>query len=213
MPQFTFYFAPGACSLASHIALEEAGVAFEPKPVALRKGEQMAPEYLALNPKGKVPLLLVDGKPLTENVAIINYLAKLYPAAGLLPSNDALAEAEALSLLAYCSAGLHPVMSRFFGPQRFCDLPDATANVVKLASEANAKNFAIIDKMLAGKDFILGTYSAVDGYLLVFWRWAQYHKLDLTAFPHYAALVERVMQRPAVQRVLAREQEAQAAIA
>ena len=213
MPQLTFYFAPGACSLASHIALEEAGARFEPKPIALRKGQQYTPEYLALNPKGKVPLLLVDGQPLTENVAIISFLAASYPQAGLLPQHDPLRAAEALSLLAYCTAGLHPVMSRFFGPQRFCDLPDASANVVKLAAEANAKNFAIIENMLAGKDYILGDFSAVDGYLLVFWRWALFHKLDLAAFPNYAALAERVMQRPAVQRVLAREQEAQAAIA
>jgi glutathione S-transferase len=213
MPQLSLYFAPGACSLASHIALEETGVAFEPKPISLRKGQQMTPEYLALNPKGKVPMLLVDGKPLTENIAIITYLAKIYPAAKLLPAGDLLREAEAASLLSFCTAGIHPVLSRFFGPQRFCDLPDSAPNVVALATAANAKNFAIIDKMLEGKQYMLGDYSAIDGYLLVFWRWATNLKIDTSAFKNYAALAERVMARPAVQRVLAREQEAQTALA
>ncbi|WP_430396607.1 glutathione S-transferase family protein [Ferrovibrio sp.] len=213
MPSLTFYFAPGACSLASHIALEEAGAPFEPKPISLRKGQQMTPEYLALNPKGKVPMLVVDGLPLTENPAIITYLASLYPDAQLLPAGNSVQALQGLSLISFCAAGIHPVLSRFFGPQRFCDLPDATPNVIALATAANAKNFAIIDKMLEGKEYMLGSFSAVDGYLLVFWRWCQHLKIDTTAFKNYAALAERVSARPAVQRALAREAEAQAALA
>ncbi len=213
MPSLTFYFAPGACSLASHIALEEAGAQFEPKPISLRKGQQMTPEYLALNPKGKVPMLVVDGLPLTENPAIITYLASLYPDAKLLPAGNSAQALQGLSLISFCAAGIHPVLSRFFGPQRFCDLPDATPNVIALATAANAKNFAIIDKMLEGKEYMLGSFSAVDGYLLVFWRWCQHLKIDTTAFKYYAALAERVSARPAVQRALAREAEAQAALA
>ena len=97
MAKLDFYFSPGACSLATHIALEEAGAAFTPKPTYTRKGQTRTPEYLALNPKGKVPLLIVDGKPLTENTAILSYLNRSYPQAKLLPAGDPMREAEALS--------------------------------------------------------------------------------------------------------------------
>lgn len=212
MPQLSFYFGPGACSLASHIALEESGAAFEAKPVALRRGQQYTPDYVTLNPKSKVPLLLVDGRPLTENVAIITYLARSHPAAGLLPAGDSFREAEALSLLAWCASGIHPVMTRLFRPQLFSDLPDSAENVRRLAVEANARNFALVDQMLQGRDYMLGSFSAVDGYLMVFWRWAALLKLDVSPYGNYAGLIARLLTRPAIQRVLAREQEAAAAL-
>lgn len=217
MPQLQFYFGPGACSLASHIALEETGAPFTASAVALRKGEQQKPEYLAMNPKGKVPLLVIDGKPLTENVAILTYLSKAFPQAKLLPSGDLLQEAEALSFLAWCTAGIHPVFSRMFGPQRFCDLPDSADNVKTLAAGPTAQNFALIETMLAktvqaGKDWLFGEFSAADAYLFVFWRWALHHKLDVSAYPNYAKHFERMLARPSVQRAMAREQAAQAEI-
>lgn len=212
MPKLTLYFSPGACSLVPHIALEEAGAPFESKPIALRKGHQRMPEYLALNPKGKVPLLLIDGKPLTENVAIAYYLAKSFPAAKLLPMGDLAAEAEAISLLAWCSSGIHPRIGAFFGPQRLCDLPDSAANVTKLAGEDTAKNFAMVEKLLAGKDWALGQWSIIDAYLFTFWRWATFLKLDVSGYPNYAKHAERMSQRPSVVRALARETEAQTAL-
>lgn len=209
MAKLEFYFAPGACSLATHIALVESGAAFTAKPISLRKGMQYTPDYLALNPKGKVPLLVVDGKPLTENVAILSYLNRTHPQAKLLPAGDPMREAEALSFIAWCTSGVHPVLSRFFGPQKFCDLPDSTANVVKLATEANAKNFALIDKMLAGRDWVFGEWSVADGYIFVFFSWAQKLKIDTSAFPNYAKHFERMSQRPSVQKALDNEKNAQ----
>ena len=212
MPKLTLYFGPGACSLVPHITLEEAGAPFEAKPIALRKGQQREPEYLALNPKGKVPLLLIDGRPLTENVAIAYYLAKTFPNAKLLPSGDVEAEAQALSLLSWCASGIHPRIGAFFGPQRLTDLPDSADNVKKLAAEDTAKNFAMVEKMLAGKEWILGQWSIVDAYLFVFWRWAGFLKLDLSSYPNYAKHAERMAERPSVKRALARETEAQASL-
>lgn len=211
MAKLQFYYGPGACSLATHITLEESGVPFEAKAISLRKGQQFTPEYTALNPKNKVPLLVIDGKPLTENVAMITWLAKTYPAAKLLPAGDPIKEAEALALLCWCTAGIHPIFSRMFGPQKVCDVPDTADSIKKLAAEITAKNFALIDKLLDGKSYILGDFSAVDAYLLVFWRWALFHKLDLAPYKNYAAHFERMNQRPAVQRALAREAEATAA--
>ncbi|MBM3548097.1 MAG: glutathione S-transferase family protein [Alphaproteobacteria bacterium] len=212
MPKLTFFFGPGACSLVPHITLEEGGIPFEPKPVALRKGQQRTPEYTALNPKGKVPMLLVDGRPLTENVAIAYYLAKTFPEAKLLPLGDTEAEAHALSLLAWCASGVHPRMSPFFGPQRFCDLPDSADSVKKLAGEDTAKNFPLIEKQLTGKQWALGDqWSIIDAYFFVFWRWANFLKIDVSAYPNYAKHAERMAERPAVKRALAREAEATAA--
>lgn len=213
MAKLTLYFGPGACSLVPHIALEEAGVAFEPKPLALRKGQQRSPEYLALNPKGKVPLLLVDGRPLTENVAIAVYLAKSFPAAKLLPMGDPEAEAQAISLLSWCASGVHTRIGPFFGPQRLCDLPDSADNVKKLAGEDTAKNFALIEKQLSGKQWALGDqWSIIDAYFFVFWRWANFLKIDVSAYSNYAKHAAKMAERPSVKRALARETEASAAL-
>lgn len=212
MANLDFYFSPGACSLATHICLEEAGAKFTPKPTYTRKGQTRTPEYLAMNPKGKVPMLGVDGKMLTENTAIQYYLNRTYPNAKLLPAGDALKEAEALAFIAWCASGIHPVLGRFFGPQNFTDLPDSADNVKSLATKANAANFAIIEKALAGKDWVFGEWSAADAYIFVFFNWATKLGLDVSAFPNYAKHFERMQQRPAVQRAMAREAEALAAM-
>jgi glutathione S-transferase len=212
MAKLDFYFSPGACSLATHIALEEAGATFTPKPTYTRKGQTRTPEYLAMNPKGKVPVLAVDGKPLTENTAILTYLSRSYPNAKLLPTGDALKEAEALSFIAWCASGVHPVMSRFFGPQNFCDLPDSADNVKALATKATAANFALIEKALAGKEWVFGDWSVADAYIFVFYNWATKLGLDVSAYPNYGKHFERMKQRPAVQRALAREADALAAM-
>lgn len=212
MAKLDFYFSPGACSLNTHICLEEAGAAFTPKVTYTRKGQTRTPEYLALNPKGKVPMLTIDGKVLTENTAIVTYLNRVYPNAKLLPQGDALKEAEAIAFIAWCASGVHPVLGRFFGPQNFTDLPDSADNVKALATKANAANFAIIEKALEGKDWVFGDWSAADAYIFVFFNWATKLGLDVSAYPNYKKHFERMQQRPAVQRAMAREAEALAAM-
>src|SRR5580698_5246447 len=104
----TLYFAPGSSSFAVHIALHEIGVPFEGKPMSFKANDMQKPEYLALNPEGKVPTLLVDGRPLTEVAAILYYLAKRFPEAGLLPRDDLEADAQALSWMSFIASTLHP---------------------------------------------------------------------------------------------------------
>jgi glutathione S-transferase len=108
----TLYFAPGSSSMAVHVALEEIGVPFERRPLSFAKGEQRAPAYLALNPEGKVPTLLIDGRPLTEVAAILFYLARRFPAASLLPQGDIEAEAHGLSWMSFIASTLHPARRR-----------------------------------------------------------------------------------------------------
>jgi glutathione S-transferase len=203
----TLYYSPGACSLAPHIALEETGEKFETKPIALRKGQQRTPEYIAINPKSKVPVLLIDGRPLTENVAILTYLARKYPRANLLPTGDLDRETQALSLLAWCTAGIQPAIARFFGPQRVCDAPGSEEATLRLARAENDRNFALVEKQLAAKEYILDRFSAVDCLLYVYFNWAKMHKLDVSAYPNYAAHNARMAKRPSVERAHAREAE------
>src|SRR5882762_8386128 len=108
----TLYFAPGSSSMAVHIALNEIGVPFEGRPMSFAKDELRSPGYLALNPEGKVPTLVIDGRPLTEVAAILHYLAKRFPEADLLPRGDIEAEAQALSWMSFIAATLHPARRR-----------------------------------------------------------------------------------------------------
>jgi glutathione S-transferase len=206
----TLYFSPGACSMAAHTVLEEIGKPYKAEPVALRKGQQRTPEYLKLNPMGKVPVLAVDGKKLTENPAILSYLGRAFPEAKLWPATSPDKEAEMLSLMAWLSAHVHGAFGRMFGPARVCDAPGAEDAVVKIARGEVEKYFAMIDGMLAGKDWAFDSYSVVDPYLFVFHRWAATRfNLDMTAYPNYRAHYERVLKRPAVQRMIDKEQAAQ----
>ena len=107
----TLYFAPGSSSMAVHIALHEIGIPFESRPMSFKTGMR-APEFLALNPEGKVPVLLIDGRPLTEVAAILFYLAKRFPDAELLPHDDLEAEAQALSWMSFIASTLHPARQR-----------------------------------------------------------------------------------------------------
>jgi glutathione S-transferase len=106
----TLYFAPGSSSMAPHIALHEIGVPFEAKPLSFAQRAHRRPEYLAINPEGKVPTLLIDECPLTEVAAILFYLARRHPEARLLPNGDAEAEAQVVSWMSFIAATIHPVL-------------------------------------------------------------------------------------------------------
>ena len=152
--KLTLCYAPIACSLVPLINLNEAGASFEVRKINLRKGENMTPDYLAMNPLHKVPVLIVEGRALTENVAINTYIARTYPAAKLLPSNS-MDELEAISMMGWFSGGLHPHLTRIFNPTRFCDAPGSEEATRALAKKALEENFAAADKWLAGRDFFL----------------------------------------------------------
>src|SRR5690348_2354662 len=133
----TLFYSPGACSMASHIGLEESGAQYELKPVALAKGEQRSPEYLKVNPRGKVPALrLDDGSVLIENTAILTYLARRFPEKGLLPKDNA-AEARCISMMAWLSNTVHPAFTHIFRPERFSE----DQNAVPSIKETGKKTF------------------------------------------------------------------------
>ena len=140
--QLNLYFSPGTCSLVPLIALEEIGAPFETSLLKFAIGEHKSAGYLQVNPKGKVPTLLVDGQPLTENVAIARFLARSFPQTRLLPmASDAWSEAESFVDLAWCASTVHPIVTRIVLPQLFCDLPAGIERVWALAVEGDASQF------------------------------------------------------------------------
>lgn len=196
------YYSPGACSLASHIALEEAGADFEAVRVDLT--QPRAPEFLAVNPQGKVPAILVGDRVVTEGPAILGYVARAHPDAGLLPA-DEVGAAQAAGLVAWCSSTVHVAFARVFRAERIAPAPHDAA-VRDAAMAALPAMFGELEAIFARGQWALGDrYSIADGYPFVFWRWARHIELDLGSYRHWQQHTRRMLDRPAVQRAVERE--------
>src|SRR5262245_41234486 len=177
----TLYFAPGSSSMAPHIALHEIGVPFEARPVSFARKENRAAAYLAVNPEGRVPTLVIDGRPLSEVAAILFYLGKRFPSASLLPAGDIEAEARIVSWMSFCAATLHPVRSRGLDHAR--------------------PFYALADKRLGEGPWALGAYSIADIHLFrLYWRLCNSLHPAPGEFPNLDAHYQRMMARPAVQK-------------
>ena len=201
----TLYYAPGSSSMASHIALEEAGARYDTRFVNEDAGEHRTEAYLRVNPRGKVPALrLPDGSVLVENVAIQTYVARTRPEAGLLP-DDPEGEARALSLMAFFASAVHPAFSRFWAPRRFTDEPSGEDGIRAKGLATFHGHCREIDAMLAGREWVLGRFSTVDCYGFVFWGWGRRAGLPMHELRNFTAHKNRMLARPAVRRVLDRE--------
>lgn len=201
----TLYYSPGVCSTASHIGLEEIGEPYEKRPTLLPKGEHKSEAYLKVNPRGKVPALEVDGKVITENTAILTFLARHFPQKKLIPA-DPVEEARCIATMAWFSNTVHPCYTHYVRPERYADGEEAQAAV----KETGRKNFytqcAEIDSMLEGREWIMGdAFTVADGYALVFYGWGVRAGLPMHELANYTAWKDRMLQRPAVRRVLERE--------
>ena len=199
--QIVLYYAPIACSLVPYVTLNEAGADFEVRPISIKNGQQNRPDYLRLNPKHKVPLLIVDGRTLTENVAINTWVARSFPAARLLPSDPL----QALSIMAWCSSGIHPFCTRLNSPMKVSDFAGAEESVRRLASGPLLECYGIADEMLAGREFFFDHFTAPDAHFFWCFRRGLQFGLDLSGFKHCNAHFERMKARPSVQKVLAYE--------
>jgi glutathione S-transferase len=179
----TFWFSPGASSMATHIALHEVGAEFDARLVSLPKRETHTAEFLAMNPDGKVPTLSIDGHILTEVAGTLFYIARRYPRAGLLPSGEIEAEAQVVSWMSFLASTVHP--ARRVGVGRLHEV------------------FSIAEQKLGGAAWAVENYSIADIHLFrLFWRWMNSGGPEPGTFPGLAAHYERMMSRPAVQRVL-----------
>ena len=195
----TLYWAPGACSFVPHVGLEAARAEFEPKMVKLHKGEHRTPAYLAMNPNGQVPVLVVDGKPLTQIVAICDYLDQRFPEAGLLPK-DPWERCQALSQLAWMNSTPHTTATRFFFPERYADSEAARAEVKKRASEDFRGYLERIQNTLHGKSFWFR-----DAYVFTLLRWGGFAGVDPQSLPAYYAYAQELLKAPPLAAALARE--------
>jgi glutathione S-transferase len=196
------YYAPGACSLAAHIVLEESGEKYEARRVDLSKGEQRTPEYLKIHPLGRVPALLLDsGKPLTENTAILPYLGKrfkLWPA-------DPIAEAKALSVIGFFAASVHPAHAHIGRPERYTADKAAFPGIQDMGKKSFHSYLEQIDQLYAGREWLSDKYSVLDPYAFVFYTWGKRRELPVAQMQNYSAMKDRMMQRPAVKKAVENE--------
>jgi glutathione S-transferase len=199
------YFSPGACSMASHIALEETGAPYEEQPTMLMKGEHKTESYLKINQRGKGPALDVDGKVITENTAILTYLGRRFPEKKLLPA-DLVAEAQCISLMAWLSNTVHPSYGHYFKPDRYAESEAAQADVKQMGNKAFFANLKEIDSMLQGKQWMMGDqYTVADPYALVFYGWGVRGEFPVKELAAYTAWKDRMLARPAVRKILESE--------
>ena len=200
------YFAPGSCALASLIALEESGLDYEPGRLNLANGDQRQPGYLAINPKGRVPALVTDKGVITENIAIMTYIAQIAPAAKLAPLDDPFEFAQLQSFNSYIASTVHINHSHKGRGYRWTDDAAAIESMKAKVPQTMAESFALIeDKMLKGPWVMGEHYTIADGYLFTMENWLPGDGVDRDRFAKVSAHYARMLERPAVQKALAVE--------
>ncbi|HKY71165.1 MAG TPA: glutathione S-transferase N-terminal domain-containing protein [Nitrospira sp.] len=207
---YTLYFSPGACSLPSHIALEESDLRYCTVEVNTRRGETWAPGYLSINPAGKVPALrLPNDEVLTEGGAILNYVADLVPEKALLPKPGTLERARAQEWVNYLASTVHPAFRPMFRPERLIgSRPEDIRTLQTVGLEVLRQVFTELDRRLQGLSYALGDrYSICDAYLLLFWLWIKRMGplADCIECPNLNRIMAAVSERPAISRVLQHE--------
>jgi glutathione S-transferase len=184
--QIALYYAPHTCALAPYVTLTEAGANFEVRPLNFRKRQNFSPEYLKINPKHKVPALVVDGK--------------------ILPS-DPWDELQAISLHSWCASGIHPYLSRINNPVKVCEGAGASESVIKIATGFLVEAFQIGDDLLAGREYFFDDFTAPDAHFFWCCRRATQLGVSVSDFPNVAAHFKRMQERQSVKKLLAYENE------
>ncbi|MDQ7957844.1 MAG: glutathione transferase GstA [Rhodocyclaceae bacterium] len=195
------YYSPGACSLSPHIALQEAGLAFEPVMASTKSHKlQDGTDYYGINPLGYVPLLeLDDGTTLREGPAIVQYIADLAPTKNLAPAAGTMQRYRLQEWLTFIGTEIHKGFSPLFNPA----MPEEAKTISK---DKLKSRYQWLDKQLEGREFLMGEhFSVADGYLFTVTNWAKPTGVDLSSFPNVLAWHERIGQRPAVQAAMKAE--------
>lgn len=202
------YYVPDTCSLASHIALIEAGAPYEAVRMSFASADQKQPDYLALNPKGRVPALLTEHGVLTETPALLAYIAQRYPAAQLAPLDDAYAFARVQAFNSYLCSTVHVAHAHRMRGSRWVDASDQAAITAmqKKAPRAVSECFALIERHMFTGPWVMGAhYSVCDAYLYTLAQWWEADGVDPQQLPRLREHRERMAARPAVRRALAEE--------
>jgi glutathione S-transferase len=204
IPMLKLFYAPGSCALAPHIALEEVGAKYEAVPVDLRAKDQRKPEYLAINPKGRVPALVTDKGVLTENPAILAFVAQSFPQARLAPLDDAFAFAQVQAFNSYLCATVHVAHAHLNRGYRWADDAAAIAAMRKKAPQSIGECFELIEREMLAGPWVMGErYTICDPYLFTLARWLEDDGVDTAPFPKVRDHRQRMSDRPAVQVALA----------
>ena len=200
---YTLYLAKGSSALAAHILLEDIGVPYETRVLSIPEREHLAPDYLAINPRGRVPTLITPQGPLTENPAILAYLAQAHPETCLAPT-DPFAFAKAQSVNLYLASTLHVAFAHKARAARWADEPDSLRAMQAKVPENIAEGAQFVEDHLLQRPWVLGeAYSFCDPYVFLVHRWMSASGIGLDAYPKLNAHTLAMKHRPAVQRAMA----------
>jgi glutathione S-transferase len=208
---YKLYYAPGTCALASHIALEEAGADYAAVRLDFKANQQQSPDYLKVNPKGRVPALVTDKGTLTETPAILAYIAQTFPKAKLTPLDDAFAFAQVQSITSYLCSTVHVAHAHKGRGYRWATDESSFADMKKMIPKSMGACFDLIEKSILKGPWVMGEqYTVCDPYLYTIALWLDGDGVDVAAYPKVAAHMKRMAERPAVKKVMG-EQQAKAA--
>jgi len=200
------YYAPDTCALASHIALEHAGADYEIRRIDFSRTEQRSPEYLRINPRGRVPALVTPRGVLTETPAILIFIAQSFPAARLAPLEDPFALAEVQAFNSYLCATVHVAHAHRMRGYRWADDPMALEAMRKKVPQSVGECFELIEREMLRGPWVLGpVYSVCDMYLFTLAQWLEADGVDVARLPKVMDHRRRMSENPAVARALAAE--------
>jgi glutathione S-transferase len=201
------YFAKGTCALASHIALEEAGAQYSTVRINFATSEQQSPEYLAINPKGRVPTLVTDRGTLTETPAMLAFIAQSFPKAKLAPLDDPFGFAQVQAFNSYLCSTVHVAHAHRMRGTRWADDPGAIEAMKRKVPQTVAACFDMIESKMFQGPWVMGeTYTICDPYLFTLARWLEGDSVDPLRFPKVKAHRDRMSERAAVRKAVALEQ-------
>lgn len=206
------YYAPNTCALASHIALEEAGAAYEAVRLNFKTEDQKNPDYLKINPKARVPSLVTDRGIITETPAILVYIAQTFPAAKLAPLDDPYALARVQAFNSYLCSTVHVAHAHRMRGYRWVDDPAAIAAMKKKVPQSVGECFALIEREMFAGPWVMGAnYTICDPYLFTLSQWLEADGVDINKTPKIADHFARMSERPAVRKAVADETQLQSA--
>lgn len=204
---FKLYYAPGTCALASHIALAEAGAPYTTAKVDFKTNQQNSPEYLAINPKGRVPSLVTDHGILTETPAMLAFIAQSFPQAKLAPLDNAFAFAQAQAFNSYLCSTVHVAHAHKGRGYRWAADEASFADMKRMVPQSVGASFALIERDMLRGPWVMGeTYTICDPYLFTIAQWLEGDSVDLSTLPKVADHRKRMAERPAVRKALAEQQ-------
>ena len=203
---FKLYYAPGTCALASHIALQEAGAAYTTERLDFKSNQQNSPEYLAINPKGRVPALVTDRGTLTETPAMLAFIAQSFPQAKLAPLGDPHAFAQVQAFNSYLCSTVHVAHAHKGRGYRWATDEASFADMKRKVPQSVGATFGLIERDMLKGPWVMGdSYTICDPYLFTLAQWLEGDSVDLSTLPKVMEHRNRMSERPAVRKVLAEE--------